>query len=64
MRCCWKQVLTIVLAGNPGLVGPAFPSAWLQPEALPALTWFDITGSAGLVGTLPASLQWPNIKTL
>ena len=49
---------------NNSLSGPAFPPAWLRPGAMPDLATLVLSGNAGLAGTLPADLAWPNLKTL
>ena len=51
------------LAWN-GLAGPAFPPAWLEPGAWPALELLVLEGNPGLAGTLPPSLPWPRLATL
>jgi hypothetical protein len=51
------------LAGN-NLSGPIFPPAWLQPGRLPSFEVLDLAGNAGLVGSLPANLSWPSLRSL
>ena len=53
-----------VRLSNNSLTGPAFPRAWLEPAAMQHLTAFEISGNAGLTGTLPASLCWPKLAKL
>jgi len=64
----WPEVICVQLAvlslANNSLSGPAFPPAWLEPEALPRLIVLDVAGNPGLGGTLPANLSWPFIDAL
>lgn len=46
------------------LAGAAFPAAWLRPGAFPVLTHLLLGGNGRLVGALPPSLAWPNLKEL
>ena len=59
--CLQPQLLSLA---NNSLSGPAFPPAWLRPGAMPDLATLVLSGNAGLAGTLPADLAWPNLKTL
>ena len=57
------QAQVLSLANN-SLYGPAFPPAWLRPGAMPELVTLVLSGNAGLAGSLPMDLAWPNLKTL
>lgn len=57
------QATQLLLAGN-ALSGPAFPTSWLQPEALQGLEYLHLSHNPGLVGSLPASLPWPRLIEL
>jgi len=61
--CPHLQIGTLGLANN-SLTGDAFPSSWLRPGSFPRLAMLDVTGNAGLAGTLPANLSWPALSTL
>lgn len=51
------------LASNQ-LTGPAFPPAWLAPSSTLDLSFLSLEGNQGLVGTLPASLNWSRLAVL
>lgn len=57
------SVHTLELANN-SLSGPAFPPAWLGAGALQHLITLDLSGNAGLAGTLPSNLSWPVLAEL
>jgi hypothetical protein len=59
--CLQPQLLSLA---NNSLSGAAFPPAWQRPGAMPDLATLVLSGNAGLAGTLPANLSWPNLKTL
>jgi hypothetical protein len=52
-----------VLSNN-SLTGPAFPPAWLELGAMAGLRELRLKNAAGLTGTLPFNLPWPNLKLL
>ena len=60
----YVQATRLTLGENLALSGPVFPSSWVQPGALPSLAYFDLMNNAGLAGTLPDSLPWPNLGSL
>lgn len=64
--CCCLPVLQVELLdiGGGHLTGPAFPPAWLEPGAMPALKNLALEGNRNLTGTLPAHLSWPQLETL
>lgn len=57
------QIRDLTLINN-SLTGPAFPSRWLAPAAMPLLGWLDVSGNAQLTGTLPSNLAWPKLAQL
>ena len=57
------QVETLLL-GNNQLSGPAFPPAWRGRGAFPVLKRLSLKGNRRLVGTLPASLAWPQVAIM
>ena len=63
--CAWLQAQTLQLSGNPSLVGPAFPPAWLA-RPFPRLKYLHLSDNAQLTGTLPAALpsQWRSLVNL
>lgn len=46
------------------LTGPALPPAWLAPNSTLDLSHYDITDNPGLVGPLPAALNWSRLEWL
>lgn len=51
------------MLANNRLSGPAFPSAW-QQGSMPELRHLMLTNNSQLTGTLPPSLDWPQLVTL
>ena len=58
------QATRLTLGNNLALLGPVFPTSWVQPGALPSLTYLNLMNNAGLAGTLPEGLPWPNVASL
>ncbi|PRW45691.1 serine threonine- kinase receptor R831 [Chlorella sorokiniana] len=60
---CQASIKEIDLSDNQ-LTGPAFPSAWIAPNSTLNLESLWLSVNPRLTGTLPASLNWSNLRVL
>lgn len=58
-----NQVSDIAVMRN-RLSGPVFPPAWLAPSSALDLVRYEVSDNAGLVGPLPAALNWSRLELL